>query len=65
MLGSTLDFTPTKDFFCDENQTHYVKGLGYTATTEALKNLVEQWASQGLVVLSRTRAQVAGTGIVE
>lgn len=50
-----LDFTPLKNFFCDQNQTHYIAGLGYTALTDQLKKLVEEWVAQGLVSLGKPK----------
>jgi hypothetical protein len=60
-----VDFTPVKNFFCDANQTHYIAGLGYTAVTDDLKKLVEEWVAQGLVILGRPSALISGIGTVE
>ena len=65
MDDDVVDFTPLKNFFCHENQTHYILGLGYSAANDKLKALVEQWVSQGLVKLGRPQAQVSGAGTVE
>jgi hypothetical protein len=65
MDDELIDFTPLKNFFCDENQTHYMAGLGYTAVSGDLKQLVAEWVAQGLVVLGRPTAQLAGAGTVE
>lgn len=44
-----MRFTPTEDFLA--LNSHYVKGLGYTARTPELKHLVELWLREGKVSL--------------
>ena len=59
-----VDFTPLADFYCEVNQTHYLKGLGYTATSDKLKRLVEDWVKEGLVEIGRREARLGGFGTV-
>jgi len=62
--GEAVDFTPLTDFYCDENKTQYIRGLGYTATSDQLKRLVQDWVKSGLVEIGRREARLGGFGTV-
>ena len=54
-----MEFTALKDFFCEETQSGYAKGLSYTARpaslytgaaakrADSLAKLVPQWIKEG------------------
>jgi hypothetical protein len=53
-------FTPLEDFESDETQSHYVKGMTYTAATEELNDLVDEWIEEGKVKLGGAGSEVKG-----
>ena len=63
-MSDPIDFTPLTDFYCKENASQYIAGLGYTATNEELKRLVQQWVEEGKVELGRRTARLGGHGTV-
>lgn len=55
-------FTALQNFYSEEYQCHYEKGLGYTVQSEALAKIVERWVSEGKVELGGAAARMTGTG---
>ena len=55
-------FTALEDFYAEETQSGYVKGLGYTVQNEKLGKLVERWISEGKVELGGFVANIQGKG---
>ena len=55
-------FMALEDFYSEETQSHYVKGLGYTVQNDKLAKLVERWISEGKVELGGAAATVTGKG---
>lgn len=61
-------FTPLHDFWSDEFQSQYSKGLTYTARTPLLHYAVEQWVKEGKVAIIKEKlpaASVRGRGEVK
>ena len=61
-----MQFTPLKDFFSDEFQSHYLVGLSYTVRPgdDTLAALVPQWIDQGKVRLGAPSAPLAAAKVV-
>ena len=64
MIAIGERFTAVQDFFSDETQSQYVKGLGYTVQNERLGGLVERWNAEGKVELGGGIAKMAAQGVV-
>lgn len=62
MIELGTRFRALVDFYSDETQSHYVRGLGYTADNEKLARLVEQWLAAGKVELGGDMATLTGKG---
>jgi hypothetical protein len=62
-----MRFTAKEDFFSDEMQSQYVKGMTYNAEpdNEKLLEMVEHWIEDDLVEEGGPEAQVTGTAEVE
>lgn len=70
-MEHALMFSPTKDFFSEAFDSHYCRGLRYTAHAENLRlqAAVRQWVEDGMVTLLPSSggtqpAQVGGAGTV-
>jgi hypothetical protein len=59
-------FTPLKDFFSEEFQSHYLVGLSYTVRSgdDKLAALVPQWIKEGKVKLGAPGAPLEAAKVV-
>lgn len=64
MIAIGERFTALQDFFSDDTQSQYAKGLGYTVQNERLGELVERWIAEGKVELGGGAAKMAAQGVV-
>jgi hypothetical protein len=57
-------FTAQEDFFADETQSQYVKGLSYTIRDgdEKLAKAHTKWLRDGRIVLGGPAARISGKG---
>lgn len=56
--GSNTRFKAMVDF--DRGPFHYAEGMSYTADSEALDELVDEWLEEGLVVIEYGGSQIKG-----
>ena len=61
-----MQFTPLKDFFSEEFQSHYLVGLSYTVRPgdDKLAALVPQWIKEGKVRLGASGAPLEAAKVV-
>jgi hypothetical protein len=57
-----IDFTAIEDFYSEELESYYVKGLSYTARPgdEKLKTLLPFWLNEKKIVYGRPSATLRG-----
>jgi hypothetical protein len=62
--GLTMQFHALQDFWSDETQSNYCRGLHYTVRPDddKLRKFVMKWKNEGKITFGGPAAQVQGKG---